>query len=330
MKNMPSMTEPEVYKTVKKWLIDLEAGSSSLDFAKSSTKRGGLHWLKKYCRHLKTNPDDLIRERTAQLESTNPAIKMEHEDHLKSFIVSLKREGKAPNTIATAVGMVRSFYRANNVPLGKVRSVKIRKVRPFKVPTPKDLNKMCKVADIPTRAWICCQKDSGLGNAELISLRLSTLSSEYGTIKRQLKRGIVPIHVEIRRQKTGERTDSFFGPNAIEALNQYVNLKSRGRIFRMSIRSVQQKVKATAIRAKVATKEVPVTPHKLRTFFNTQMKFVAQMNEALVERMMGHSIGRVKSAYLVTGRDETMSGIPISKLAEEYMKHYYAIDITKV
>ena len=67
----------------------------------------------------------------------------------------------------------------------------------------------------------------------------------------------------------------------------------------------------------------------LRRSFNSLMK-LAGMNEALVERMMGHSIGRVRSAYLVTGRDEQITGIPIKTLAEEYMKYYDAIDITKV
>ena len=327
------MTAPEVYESVARWLTKLEAKSRSLDFSKSSTKRAGLYWLKRYCKFLKTDPQSLIMDRVKTLESTNEMKRRTHEEHIEDFIIMLRsrKPPYAPNSISTAVGMLRSFYKSNYAQLVEVSSVRPYVVRPYKVPALKDVAKMCKTAEKSIRTWILSQFNSGLANTDLLSLRLSTLSSEFGSIKTQLRKGIVPIHIEIRRQKTGERTDSFFGPNAIEALNETVNLKTNGRIFgkRMSERTIQKKVKSTAIKAKVASKKVPITPYGLRRAFNTLMK-LGGMNEALVERMMGHSIGRVRSAYLVTGHDETVTGIPISRLADLYMKHYSAIDIRKV
>jgi len=329
-----TMTNPESDKSVNRWLTKLRAKSRSLDFSKSSTKRAGIYWLKRYCKYLKRNPDTLLNERMKDLESTSELVRRKHEEHVEEFSIMLEskeyapHKKYAPNTVATAIGMIRSFYKSNYAPLIEVATVRPYNIRPFKVPTLKELKKICKKADLPIKSWILSQKDSGLANIDLIDLRLTNLSSEYGTIKSQLKKGIVPVHIEVRRQKTGERTHSFFGPNAIEALEEYVDLNKRGRIFRMSVRTIQENVKATAIRARVATKEVPVTPYSFRKFFNTQMKF-AGMNEALVEVMMGHSIGRVRSAYLVTGRGGVGSGVPISRLAEEYMKYYHAIDITK-
>ena len=322
------MVNPEVYESVKRWLTRLRFKSRSLDFSKSSTKRAGLYWLIKYCKYLKTNPDTLMEERVKTFDSKSEIVKRKHEEHVEEFSIMLENKKYAPNSVATAIGMIKSFYKANYKPLEEVSTVRPYNVRSFKVPTLQELKKICKKADTSTTAWILSQKDSGLANIDLLSLSLSNLSSEYGTIKTQLKKGIIPVHIEVRRQKTGERTHTFFGPNAIEALNNYVNLNDSGRMFRMSVRSIQQKVKATAIRAKVATKQVPVTPYSFRKFFNTQMKF-AGMNESIVEQMMGHSIGRVRSAYLVTGRGGVGSGVPVSKLAEEYMKYYHAIDITK-
>jgi len=121
-------------------------------------------------------------------------------------------------------------------------------------------------------------------------------------------------------------------------LKEYLELNGgSGRIFRspsnpkkgMSARSIEQQVKAIAIKAKVATKETPITPYSFRKFFNTNLKY-AGVNEAIVEMMMGHSIGRVRGAYLVTGAGGSMSGMPISKLAEVYMQAYDSIDIEKV
>jgi len=332
----------EVYETVKKWLSKLQAKSRSVDFDKSSTRRAGLYWLKQYCKFLSadpnrpSNPDSIIRERTDQVQSTIITTKRQHEEMVGDFIIHLKNKGSSPNTVATAIGLVRSFYKANYLPLVELPPIRTYTIRPFKVPTVKEIKKMCSVAEPETKAWCLCQFNSGLGNTDLLSLSLANLSSEYGTIGQQLRKGTVPIHIEIRRQKTGERTHSFFGPNAIDALKELVNIKGRtSKLFGMQMRTIQQRVKALGIKAKISTKEVPVTPYVLRKAFNTYMKLgdpsrdIPGVNEAIVELMMGHSIGRVRSAYLVTGQGSTGTGIPISTLAEIYMKTYPAIDINR-
>jgi integrase len=337
------LVDLEVYETIRKWLTKLEAKNRGLDFNKSSTKRAGLYWLGKYLKFLSTtperptNPDALIVERLKQLENSNLQTKRKQEEFFEEWIVQLKRKPYAPNSMATATGLVRSFYKANHGPLSEVTPIRAYNIRSFKVPTVKDLKKMCDIADLPLKTFILCAKDSGLPTGDLLSLSLNTLSSEYGTIKSQLKKGINPVHIEMRRGKTKERIDSFFGSNAIEALKEYANLKggiNASRIFRspsnptkpMSIRSIEQQVKSLASKAKVATKEVPITPYKLRVFFNTYMK-LAGVNESIVERWMGHSIGKVRSAYLVMGKDDQAEGIPISVLAKTYLGAYNAIDI---
>jgi len=288
-----------------------------------------LYWLRVYCRFVKSNPDTLIADRDKTLKSTNTALQRQHEELVDGFIIDLRRKEKSPNTISTAVGLVRSFYKSNYVELKEVAPIHIYKVRPFRVPMVDDIRKICKIADLPTKTWICCQKDSGLANIDLLSLTRDTLSSEFGTIKTQLKKGIVPIHVEIRRQKTGERTDSFFGPNAIDALQEFVNFRNRNpRIFTMSVRTIQKRIKKLAIKTKVATEAVPVTPYTLRKFFNTTMKYIAKVPESVVETWMGHSIGRVRSAYSVVGSGDVAVGMPISKMAETYMEAYQYIDIS--
>jgi integrase len=328
---MNSLLNLEVYDSVKRWLNKLEAKSRSVDFSKSSTKRAALYWLRVYCKFLKTNPDSLMADRNETLKSGSKATQRKHEELLDDFIIQLRRNDKSPNTISTATGLVRSFYKANYADLKEVTRVKIYKVRPFKVPMVEDIRKICKVADPYTKAWICSQKDSGLGNIDLLRLSLNTLSSEFGTIKTQLKKGIVPIHLEIRRQKTGEATHSFLGPNAIDTLNEYLPPKSRKSvIFYMSDRTIQKRIKTLAIQTKVASESVPVTPYTLRKFFNTTMKYIAKVPESVVETWMGHSIGRVRSAYSVIGTNDVAVGMPISKMAETYMEAYPYIDITKV
>ena len=320
-----------VYESVKRWLQKLTVNSKSMDFSQSQTQRAAIFWLKNYCKYLQTNPDTLIRQRTVDLESTVQIVKRKHEEMLEGYILHLKNEGYAPNTVAVATGLVRSFYKSNYAQIVEVKTPRSYNIRAFKVPTVKNLKAMVAKADPKIKAWILCQANSGLANTDLLSLTGSTASSEYGTIKTQLKKGVVPIHIEIRRQKTGEKTDTFLGPNAIDALKEYIKEGENGRLFRMSMRSIQQKVKALGINSKVATEEVPVTSYSMRKFFNTYMK-LAGVNEAIVERFMGHSIGKVRSAYLITGSGEggQGTGIPVSKLAEIYMQAYPTIDITQV
>ena len=321
--------------SVKRWIQKLTVNSKSMDFNQSQTQRAAIFWLKNYCNYLKLKPDAIIKQRTADLESNVQIVKRKHEEMLEGYIIHLKNEGNSkhkgysPNTVAVATGLIRSFYKSNYAPIIEVKTPRSYNIRAFKVPTVKDLKAMATKADPAIKAWILCQANCGLANTDLLSLNGSTTSSEYGTIKAQLKKGIVPIHIEIRRQKTGEKTDTFLGPNAIDALKEYITEGENKRLFRMSMRSIQQKVKALGIKSKVATNEVPVTSYSLRKFFNTQMKY-AGVNESIVELMMGHSIGKVRSAYLVTGSGDVGTGIPVSKLAEIYMSAYPTIDITKV
>jgi hypothetical protein len=56
------------------------------------------------------------------------------------------------------------------------------------------------------------------------------------------------------------------------------------------------------------------------------MKAIANVNNDMVELMMGHSIGGVHSAYLNIGKG-TVTGIPVSNLVKIYMDAYWALDI---
>jgi integrase len=318
----------EVYEGVKRWLKKLQSGSRSANFQESSTYRSALHWLRRFCEYTKSNPDSLIADRKVTVQSRDEVTQRKHEELVEDFALDMRTKNAAPNTISTAVGLIRSFYADNYVELKKVETVRPRPIRRSKTPSPEDLRKMVKIADLPTKAWICCAKDSGLANIDLFSISYMTLSGEFGTVKTQLKKGICPIHIELwkGRQKTGEKTDTFFGPNAIEAVQEYSGGSTTGKIFRFSARFIQQRIKALGIHAKVASKEIPITPYSLRRFFNTRMKAVANVNNDIVELWMGHSISRVQSAYLNIGAS-AITGLPISELAKKYMDAYWAIDI---
>lgn len=195
-------------------------------------------------------------------------------------------------------------------------------VRKLVVPTLTELAKMCEIANPYMKAWICCQKDSGLPTHKLISLRFSNLSSEFGTIESQLQNGIVPIHIRVKYMMTNLETDCFFGSNAIEALNEYKEANQReGPIFdKISVRALHGKLKRLSVKVGVMD-ETYITPYSIRKFFYTRMRDVAKIPQELVEHWIGH-VGVCKH--------NNSFGISVNEMAEAYMKAYKYIDIMKI
>ena len=338
---MVSMHSPDVYLSVKRWLKRLQLKSRSSNFGDCETRKAAMFWLTKYVNWLKKcnqnampdrplniDPDRIILSRKETVKSEDEASRRLHEEYVEDFAIYLQNvktkktpNGYAPKSIATGIGLIRSFYKTNYYALKEVTTPPSPPIREFKVPTKKELSKMCRLADPIIGTWMKCQKDCGLRINDLLSMTFDRKSREFGTIEKQLKNGQIPVHVEFGMisgtGKTGQATDTFFGPNAIDAINKNITITRSGRIFKTCKTSIQQRIKSTAIRAKVGTKTIPVTSHCLRKFFNTRLKLDEMQND-LVERMMGHSIGAVRSAYLNT---------PVSELAEVYMKHYSALDL---
>jgi len=167
-----------------------------------------------------------------------------------------------------------------------------------------------------------CVHNSGISGGDLISLRLDNKSPIYGTIRSQLlKKGSIPIHVYLERGKGMSRGlghyDTFFGKDAISALRSFVDLNasSDAKLFNFTEKTAELLLKAVS--EKVMGEHI--TPHILRKFFNTYMK-LAKVNESVIEYWMGHSLGKVKSAYFVP---------PVQEQMKLYMEAYPHIAIPK-
>jgi len=273
-------------------------------------------------------PDQLIDERKRHLKSDDEFLRRKHEELAEKFSTMLRdREEASPNTVATAVAAVRSFYKANYMPLVEVSVPTPYPIREAKVPTPKELRAMVDICDdekdILTKAWILCQAESGISNIDLHKLELESKwchSAELGYIGEQLKNGTVPLHIHIVREKTMTSGlgwyDTFLGERACEALKEYVDF-SKPCLFDVSDRTIQLKIREISMKAGVGSKEVPVRPYDLRKYFNTRLK-LAGLNETICEYFMGHSLGRVKGAYFVP---------PVMELRKIYTRYYPYISI---
>jgi integrase len=287
------------YDSVKRWFTFIGTGSQP-------TKDLYLLALARFVRSTGKSPDELIKEREGDMRSDDRLVKYRYEEVLKEAFAAWEAEGKSRATCCVFFAAVKSFFKGNYTPL-YARSPSVWPTKTFKVPNQEELRKMIEAATDPRiRLWILSQKDSGISGGDLVRLTYDkTESPVYGTVKEQLKSGQVPLHVNIMRGKfkEGGYYDTYLGEEAFDALQEAPSRE--GRIFDLSMRYVQDLIPKCA--KKAGLKGPRVTPHAIRKYFNTYAKIGIRnygATELLVEYWMGHSIGRVKGAYLAPPVEE--------------------------
>jgi len=302
------------FETVQRWFRTVRMGRTGSE----ETIRVYSHFLSRFCDFTKKDPDKLIAERKQDIKSEDETVKRRHEELLMTFIEDLEKTRKlSRKSIVLAHGAIRSFFKANYLPLmSKTPESWVERIS--KVPTREELRKMCEVSDTRDKAIILTLAQSGMSLEDYLALTFKTSSPQYGSIWKQLKEGRNPIHLHIIREKRKVWYDTFWARNSINALNTYVKEYELGLsdpLFDLSDRSIERIIKNAGIRAKF---EAPVYPHSLRKFFNTYLK-LAGVNETVVEYMMGHKLGGVRGAYFVP---------PVEELEKIYIKAEPYISIT--
>jgi len=287
-----------------------------------STRETYFIYINRYCEFCGMTPDELIEERKNDYESGDVFTRRRHEEKLKDFITDLREEGLSSNTVWTAVGAIKSLYRSNYMPMIEVNIPAGRPVRVYKIPTKEELAQVIDLAYIPWHgAFMTFTKDCGISLQDMLALKMGDGSPVYGSIADQLKNGQVPIHLNITREKTKFKYHTFLGEDSFEVLNNdaiFLDMASTSiahnkRLLPYASTTIQNVMKN--IGEYLGWKSF--TPYSLRKWFRTQLT-LANMNETLIEIMMGHNIGKVKAAYLVP---------PPQKLMEIYEEFYDALKL---
>lgn len=308
------------FDTVDRWLqFVLGEGIKS-----EATEKTYLHFLVRYCRFAHKTPDELIAERRLQLKSKDEIEERKHEELLRDWRAKIEKDGLSRGTAITAHNAVKSFYKANYVPLLS-KSPKHWKTRVKKVPTREELARIIKVArNTRDKAIIMCLAQTGTSLTDFVDI------FTIDKIRAEFNRDVEPVHVHMRRHKTGsEPYDTFLGADAIECLKAYLGEKlpnNKNPVFAEAKRTVQfivEKVSRRAALSPSPTGQTHVTPHGLRAFFSTSMtlSFTRESSHtkhiALVDYWMGHVLP-YGGAYMVP---------PIESQRELYKAHEEAVSI---
>ena len=302
--------------SIKRMLTSISAKKGRA--VSESTRKTYFVYIRRFCDFCGKTPDELIEERKSDWKSDDIFIRRRHEEKLKEFASYLREEGYSSNTIATATGAIKTLYTHNYHQLIQVNIPSGRAVREYKIPTKEELTQVIDLAVMPWHgAFMTLTKDCGISLQDMLSLKLGDGSPIYGSIQDQLKKGQVPIHLNITREKTRFKYHTFLGEDSFDLLNNdtiFPDMASHNkRLFPYADSTIQDAMKDLG--GELGWKHF--SPYSLRKWFRTQLT-LSNLNEALIETMMGHSLGKVKEAYLVP---------PPQKLIEIYEEHYPALKL---
>jgi len=144
----------ESFESVKRWETRLNRKSGSLN-----TRSAFLGWLPRFCAFVgDVDPDKLVSERQDDLKSEDVFVRKRAEDRLDRWFSELEKQGYARNTCVQAYAAIRSFYKANHLPLETgepVQGLPVKEQREF---TREHLRQLLDVSKKDKqRAIVMCQ-----------------------------------------------------------------------------------------------------------------------------------------------------------------------------
>jgi integrase len=203
----------ERYPSITYWMDALTC--------RDATKRSYLLHFRNFCRWLSKTPEELVTERKEDLESDDRRIQHNSELQMTRYINYLKSLRRAPDTVRLAYHSVRSFYDNNYLTLELRANQAPKKGWPRGRATKEQVATLLSCANTREKALVLLIKDSGLAVADVAQLSYKDIQEEF-----EAKEGFVAI--KFVRVKTGIPSSTFIGPEALDALRDYIELRRRG------------------------------------------------------------------------------------------------------
>jgi integrase len=315
------------------WLKQFETGRrwiSTVQAEKTGSFKTQLEYayrLQKFCNHVNRTPDQLIEDRRNELKGKTQVEQRRTEEMVRDFF-NFQAEKSTRLSAKAYHGALRSFYKYNYMPLRmETPRARSRKIQPI---TLEEFKQIDAIANPRDRALMRFMKDSGLSTEDITVFN-------YGDIKREFEAGNEFIHIRAVRQKTQVNYDTFIGPNTVEALRTYFQLrkangeilndksplflshgkrkgKKRGDVEKLDDNSIRTIF--TRLKNRIG---IVVSPHRIRKLFASYMGLKVR-HPAVLKYWMGHSIetSDVEGRYVLP---------PLEEQRKLYMESYEQIDI---
>jgi len=231
-------------------------------------------------------------------------FKRQYAQHIQSFMSAEFERGMAQNTINTRVGVIKSFFKYNNLPLGYIPAPRIIVKYHNRDITHKEVKLILGASRPRERAFFTISAQSGLRPATICNLRVKH-------VKEDLIANHVPCKIEVPQEIAKGKYRGYFtfiGHEAVEYLKAYLhtrrriedddflfvkqgtkqqaNPKSFSSLFSRTLQKLQEK-ELIKVEQKEISKPRDIRLYSLRKWFR---KHANQAGFEYVQFWMGHIV----------------------------------------
>lgn len=194
----------------------------------SFTKYRWMGCMKRFCEFTGKTPDELIAMRKAELKDEGVCVKHSMEMRVKQFLAAIAEQGKGSATQKTYYTAINNFFTRNYQRLDFFRGDKPKAISQragARAATKEEIRAMVEVAKPRIRALILFLKDTGLSAEDAGKLRLGDLGVKDVSGIFTLD---APVPLSLAREKTGARTLTFIGREALESIKTMLRIRVAG------------------------------------------------------------------------------------------------------
>ena len=148
------------FETVRRWKATIR---------NEETWKQYIERLWVYCTSEEMTPDELIAEKAASIQ--NPAMRGEAEDRLIRW--HSQHERQAPAAALNTFKAVKSFFKANYVPLGAKTPTYVKQREEEYQPTKQEVKDILGLMDLETETFTLFCAESGQRDGTIADLKLS-------------------------------------------------------------------------------------------------------------------------------------------------------------
>lgn len=284
-----------------------------------------------FCTWIKAKPDQLMNRCRTRNGNTSPEGIYRMAKILDEYIDHLRARKLSPGTVSNRLKNVVTIFHINGIGLKLPFGLTVWHIFYERAPSREELQQILDLADLRERVIITILAVSGLRVGTLLRL-------QYRHVRKDLERGIIPIHIHIEAELTkGKRGsyDTFLNEEAAECLKAYLITRRKGTrkippeqindesplirshrfkgVRTVALVTVQAFVhdlfvKIGLLDPNSMLRKCQLRTHSLRRFFRTQMASL-DVDRDYIDFMMGHT---VKDRY----HDVRMKGV-------EYLRGVY-------
>jgi integrase len=256
-------------------------------------------YMTKFCECVNLSPSQLIEESIKEIKQGLLPAERKSPSYISKFKKCLAEKNSAPKTVSLAISTLKSFFKAFDIQLPS--SIKIRKARLLKENNnfieKEDIIKLVKNAQsLRDRAIIQCMATSGMARNEIRNLRFGDIKFDPSGI------GII----NVRRKKSQTDYVTFIGPEAVAALQTY--LEERNRNQKLKVKGDSDYIFVTYQAAVGATAGSQISNDVMTYIFSQLAKELGYSNGKFLIKTRSHALRKFFASTLEN------AGMPKNKI----------------